>query len=207
MERQVVTVWRRTFASARSILRFHVLQRTWCATPCDLQCSLPSLHKHYLMRIESTHRPQAQAATPSPRRSSFSRFSQRGTTIVELALVLPLFLLLVFGLIELSLALYDQAVLVNASREGARAGVVLRNPKLTTAEIEQVVLNYTNGSLITFGAAVTPVVTVTQSTPPAFPNPLQVKVDYTFTGLGLGSMMSAVTQPLVLSATATMIHE
>jgi Flp pilus assembly protein TadG len=159
------------------------------------------------MRIESTHRLPAQAASPLPRRSSFSRFSQRGTTIVELALVLPLFLLLVFGLIELSLALYDQAVLVNASREGARAGVVLRNPKLTTAEIEQVVLNYTNGSLITFGAAVTPVVTVTQSTPPAFPNPLQVKVDYTFTGLGLGSMMSAVTQPLVLSATATMIHE
>ena len=84
---------------------------------------------------------------------------------------------------------------------------MLRNPKLTTAEIEQVVLKYTNGSLITFGAAVTPVVTVIQSTPPAFPNPLQVKVDYTFTGLGLGSMMSAVTQPLVLSATATMIHE
>lgn len=202
-----MTVWRRTFPSARNILRFHVLQRTWYSTPCDLQCSLPSPHKHYLMRIESTHRLPAQAASPLPRRSSFSRFSQRGTTIVELALVLPLFLLLVFGLIELSLALYDQAVLVNASREGARAGVVLRNPKLTTAEIEQVVLKYTNGSLITFGAAVTPVVTVTQSTPPAFPNPLQVKVDYTFTGLGLGSMMSAVTQPLVLSATATMIHE
>jgi Flp pilus assembly protein TadG len=126
---------------------------------------------------------------------------------VELALVLPVFLLLVFGLVELSVALYDQAVLVNASREGARAGIVLRNPKLTTADIQQVVLNYTNGSLITFGATATPVVTVTQSSPAVFPNPLKVQVDYTYTGLGLGSMMSAVTQPLVLSATASMINE
>ena len=69
------------------------------------------------------------------------------------------------------------------------------------------VLNYTNGSLITFGSAVTPVVTVTQSSPAVFPNPLKVKVDYTYTGLGLGRMMSAVTDPLVLSAASTMINE
>ena len=133
--------------------------------------------------------------------------SQRGTSSVELALILPIFLFLVFGLIELSVALYDQAVLVNASREGARAGIVLRNPKLTTAEIQQVVLNYTSGGLITLGAAVNPVVTVTQSSPAAFPNPLKVKVEYTYTGLGLGSLMSALTQPVVLSATSTMINE
>jgi Flp pilus assembly protein TadG len=150
---------------------------------------------------------QVSACRPSSTRRSSVGTSERGTTSVELALILPVFLLLVFGLIELSVAFYDQAVLVNASREGARAGIVLRNPKYTPAEIEQVVLNYTTGSLITFGATVTPVVTVTQSTPAAFPNPLTVKVDYTYTGLGLGSMLSAVTQPLVLSATVSMINE
>lgn len=159
------------------------------------------------MKIKFPARMQTHAGTPESLRRAGVRWSQRGTSSVELALVLPLFLFLVFGLIELSVALYDHAVLVNASREGARAGVVLRNPKLTTAEIQQVVLNYTHGSLITFGSAVTPVVTVTQSSPAVFPNPLQVKVDYTYTGLGLGRMMSAVAEPLVLSAASTMINE
>lgn len=141
-----------------------------------------------------------------PRHGGIGR-RQRGTAAVELALILPVFLLLLFGLMELSVAFYDQAVLTNASREGARAGIVLRNPKLTTDEIQQVVLNYTNGSLITFGAAVSPVVTVTQSVSATFPNPLKVRVDYTYTGLGLGTLMSAISQPVVLSATSTMINE
>jgi Flp pilus assembly protein TadG len=149
----------------------------------------------------------------SPRRRRVCAFrpkaaaKQRGTTTVELALILPVFLLLIFGLIELSVAFYDQAILTQASREGARAGIVLRNPKLSSGEIQQLVLDYASGALITFGSTVTPVVTVTQSSPAAFPNPLQVKVEYTYTGLGLGTLMSAITQPVVLSATSTMIHE
>lgn len=135
------------------------------------------------------------------------RLSQRGTTSVELALVLPVFLLLLFGFVELSLALYDKAILTQASREGARAGIVLRQPKLTVAEIQQVVLNYTQDALISLGPSTTPVVTVTQSTPATFPNPLTVQVEYTYTGLGLGRMMSALDQPLVLSATTAMINE
>jgi Flp pilus assembly protein TadG len=126
---------------------------------------------------------------------------------VELALILPVFLLLIFGLIEFSVAFYDQAILTQATREGARAGVVLRNPKLSSSEIQQLVLDYTSGALITFGSTVAPVVTVTQSSPAAFPNPLQVKVEYTYTGLGLGMLMSAITQPVVLTASATMINE
>jgi Flp pilus assembly protein TadG len=135
------------------------------------------------------------------------RSSQRGTSSVELALVLPVFLLLLFGFVELSIALYDKAILTQASREGARAGVVLRQPKLTVAEIQQVVLNYTQGALISLGSASDPVVTVTQSNPASFPNPLSVQVQYTYTGLGLGRMMSAMDQPWVLSATTAMINE
>ena len=132
---------------------------------------------------------------------------QRGTSSVELALVLPVFLFVLFGLIELSVALYDKAVLTQASREGARAGIVLRQPKLTTAEIQQVVLNYTRGALISLGTSKDPVVTVVQSTPAMFPNPLTVQVDYTYTGLGLCSLMSAINQAVVLSATTTMVNE
>ena len=47
-----------------------------------------------------------------------------GASAVEFAVVLPL-LVLPFGIIEFSLALYDKAMITNASREGARAGIGL----------------------------------------------------------------------------------
>lgn len=49
---------------------------------------------------------------------------RRGTAVVELALVLPVFLLLVFGMIEFGRAVMVQHTLVNASREGARQAVI-----------------------------------------------------------------------------------
>lgn len=42
--------------------------------------------------------------------------------MVEFALVLPVFLLLVFGAIEFGRAYYDLHLLTNAAREGARVG-------------------------------------------------------------------------------------
>jgi Flp pilus assembly protein TadG len=135
------------------------------------------------------------------------RHSQRGTSAVEFALILPLFILLLCGIIELSIALYDKAVLVNASREGARAGIVLRNPKLTNAQIQSIVLAYTQNTLITLGSDSTPTVTVVQSNPAVFPNPISVTVTYTFSGFGFGPMLSAFNVPIVLTSTTTMINE
>ena len=50
--------------------------------------------------------------------------SQKGASAVEFAIVLPLVVLLLFGIIEFSILFYDKAVITNASREGARAGIV-----------------------------------------------------------------------------------
>jgi Flp pilus assembly protein TadG len=72
---------------------------------------------------------------------SMSR-QQCGSATVEMALVLPLLLLLMFGIAEFGIALYRQEVLTNASREGARAGIVLSTPPVTTAQIQSVVTNY-----------------------------------------------------------------
>ena len=77
-----------------------------------------------------------------------SVFFVTGVAAVEMALVLPLLCTLSLGLMDLSLALYNKAILTNAAREGARAGIVLRNPKPSNAEIQQVVLGYTQGTLI-----------------------------------------------------------
>lgn len=49
---------------------------------------------------------------------------KRGQALVELALVLPLLILLLMGTIEFGRIFHSYLVITNASREGARAGVV-----------------------------------------------------------------------------------
>ena len=135
------------------------------------------------------------------------RQSERGVAAVEFALVLPLLLGVLLAVIELGLMVYDQAVITQASREGARAGIVLREPKPTESEIRQVVINHTQGALMTLRGSSAPQVTVLQSSPAAFPNPLQVTVRYTFSGLAVAPLLGALDQPVVLSATTTMVNE
>ena len=56
--------------------------------------------------------------------------SQKGASLVEFALVLPLLMLILWGIIEFGLLLYNKQVITNASREGARAGIVAANPRV-----------------------------------------------------------------------------
>jgi Flp pilus assembly protein TadG len=77
---------------------------------------------------------------------------------VEFAIVLPVLLLLFIGIIEFSTLWYDQAMLTNASREGARVGVVVAgwddddNPiRVSDEDITNVVNTYAAANLITFG--------------------------------------------------------
>ena len=50
--------------------------------------------------------------------------NQKGAAAVELAVLLPFLALLVFGTIEFALLMFNWQVVVNASREGARAGII-----------------------------------------------------------------------------------
>ena len=52
------------------------------------------------------------------------RKKRRGAAAVEFAVVAPIFLLLVFGMIEYGRMVMVQQVLTNASREGARVAVL-----------------------------------------------------------------------------------
>ena len=52
------------------------------------------------------------------------RKNRRGAAVVEFAMVVPVFVLLVFGMIEFGRAVMVQQVLVNATREGARQAVL-----------------------------------------------------------------------------------
>lgn len=50
--------------------------------------------------------------------------SMRGQALLEFALVLPILLLLVFGIIEFGRVFHSYLVVTQAAREGARVGVV-----------------------------------------------------------------------------------
>jgi len=68
--------------------------------------------------------------------------SQKGASAVEFALLLPVLMMVLFGIIEFGFALYQQAVLTNASREGARLGIVQSIPAITTAQINAAIDTY-----------------------------------------------------------------
>lgn len=89
--------------------------------------------------------------------------SQRGAAAVEFAVVLPLLLVLLFGIVEFSILLFDKALLTNASREGARAGIVFATPRVPDATIQAVVNTYCASNLISFGNDTLPPATVART--------------------------------------------
>jgi hypothetical protein len=79
--------------------------------------------------------------------------NQRGTSAVEFAIVLPLLVVFLFGIIEFGLVFYNKAMVTNASREAARAGIVYRPaPRVDAIEIMNVGINYCSDWLVTFGS-------------------------------------------------------
>lgn len=131
--------------------------------------------------------------------------SRRGAALVEFAIVLPLLLALVFGIIEFGFLFYNKAMLTNASREGARLGIVYNFPTRTTAAaIEDRVKQYCGSNLITFGGSKIPTLN-----PPPTPcvnsgDPLTVTVNFSYQFLVLPNFVSGLTGPLTLQAATTM---
>lgn len=77
---------------------------------------------------------------------------QRGAAAVEFAIVLPLLAVILFGIVEFSVIMYDKALLTSASREGARFGGVFRpNPRPTCAEIYTSTIQGYEQGLVSFG--------------------------------------------------------
>jgi Flp pilus assembly protein TadG len=135
------------------------------------------------------------------------RSKQIGVTAIEFALILPLLLLVVDGVMEFSLVMYDKVVITHAAREAVRAGVVLRMPKLNNAEIAEVAHRYCADYLVSFGAVSVPTVVVMQTSDPAFQTPLEVTVSYTYRSLLVASALSAIHAPMVMTSRATGMNE
>ena len=110
--------------------------------------------------------------------------SQKGNTLVEFAFILPVFLLLLFGVVTFSLALYNKTVLTMATREGARAGakyVVNRSNLITKSNATAAVQGVCQNNLISFGAAMSP--TITFNADPISDKILTVTANVNYTGV------------------------
>ena len=81
-----------------------------------------------------------QHLTPPHPGSARRRHQTRGQAMVEFALVLPVFVMLLVGMMDMGFALYSKMTVINAAREGARAAVdapdYSKVPTLVTAAVQ-----------------------------------------------------------------------
>ncbi len=129
---------------------------------------------------------------------------EHGASAVEFALVLPLLVVLVFGIVEFGLAMFDKAVITNASREGARAGIVYREDRITDEEIRAVVNRYCQNKLVTFGASKNVTTSITREGASARGDDLTVTVVYKYDYLVLPGFINALAGGITMDATTVM---
>ena len=129
------------------------------------------------------------------------RKNQKGATVVEFAIILPLLLIMIFGILEFSLILYDKAMLTNATREAARATALFQWPgRISLDDIETVVNDYLEENrLVSFDESASPEIFINDTpigdltNPPCsdlqgFPNTIKIEYYYDFLFLPFGGI-------------------
>jgi Flp pilus assembly protein TadG len=127
---------------------------------------------------------------------------ERGQAIIEMALTLPLLLLVVLGIFDFGLMFQKYEVVTNAAREGARVGVL---PEYSIADAQNRALQYLSvggltGSSRSCGGPLVPssrcalaapsVTTITGSDPPKTVQQMTVTVEYDYDFRFVGPLMN-----------------
>ncbi|MDP3876992.1 MAG: pilus assembly protein [Methylobacter sp.] len=145
--------------------------------------------------------------------------TQKGTSTVEFAMILPFLLIIFFGIMEFGILLYDKAVITNASREAARSGIAFKSPKLSNSAIKQVAVDYAGNYLISSSSVKlsSADINVLPATPLSVATisgtPLTVGITYPYTFFVFGNLFNAymngsfTDNQIILSATTVMNHE
>jgi Flp pilus assembly protein TadG len=108
-------------------------------------------------------------------RTRAGRRGQRGQTMVEMGLILPIMLVMVVGVIETVTLFNHYITVVNASRDGARIGS--KGGSITDAEIRSLIAN--DLSRLPNGTLITPTVDITiNRTPVPGDTAIQVSTCY-----------------------------
>lgn len=104
----------------------------------------------------------------------------RAQSLVEFALILPILILIILGVIEMGYALFIYSQVENAAREGARAAAV--RPCPNAADV-QTIIDATRARLpaLVDTNSITPTISYGGITDPTYGNPVTVTVQYQFT--------------------------
>lgn len=92
-------------------------------------------------------------------RSRRQRDGERGSELIELAIVLPILLVVFAAIVDFGMLFQRYEVITNAAREGARVGVL---PGYSATDVQSRVNDYLNASGLSSAAAT---VTVTYTAP------------------------------------------
>ncbi|HET8614524.1 MAG TPA: TadE/TadG family type IV pilus assembly protein [Actinomycetales bacterium] len=120
-----------------------------------------------------------------------------GAVAVEFALVLPVLLMLVFGIIDFGRAYNAKISLTQAAREGARARALGADTAATASRV-QLAAGMVSGSVVVDAGSPCPAV-------PAATDVATVKVTYAFTYITpIGALVGFVAGPITLSGKGVM---
>lgn len=137
---------------------------------------------------------------------------RRGQAIVEFALVLPIFLLLLFGAIEFGRAFFVLHLMANAAREGAREASL---PNKTVSDVESAVDGFITGVGLDTSQRTTTIGVIPAGCTEPDETPLadadsgdrvRVSVAYGFQVI-TGSFIPGLSDPIQLSARCVFRHE
>ena len=96
------------------------------------------------------HAPQrgGRGTNPLKRRRSPLSADPSGQSLVEFALVIPLFLLVVAGMVDFGMGLYSNITVINAAREGARLSITTPgNTSLIESRVRSMASGLSNADL------------------------------------------------------------
>jgi Flp pilus assembly protein TadG len=131
------------------------------------------------------------------------KLNERGAVAAEFALLLPVLLTILFGIMEFGMIMYSREVVTNATREGARAGIIQQIPAVTPAQIITVADNYIAGT----GLPGTVIFSVPASGG-ATGSPVTVNAAFNYAWLvPYIPTMLGLPSPLPISINVTMLHE
>lgn len=145
--------------------------------------------------------------------------NQKGASAVEFAIVLPLLFTIIFGIIEFGIIFYNKAVITNASREGARFGILAEVAVYPTpdGDIATQVHSYLNdgGLLINLGGAPADTSNISVQVEDNAISPasretgdfLTVTVSHAYNFLVVPNFITLLPQALTLSGKTTMRME
>jgi Flp pilus assembly protein TadG len=138
---------------------------------------------------------------PTLIRRARGRRGESGSELVELAVVLPLLLILIAGIVDFGFLLQSFEVVTNAAREGARVGVL---PGYGTTDIQGRVASYITAAGLpgTPTTTVTPVAITPGGGGAAFPA-IKVSVSYSYQFLFIRPMVTLIGATFATNKTFT----